>query len=116
MLNQLETLRFAAREGVQWLTKAQIAKADLLQQTERSGQRVSFTQRREKLNGLTDGQLQNLMNGATLEFHLQHVRLETLPFAFRAAHIKVAQELHLDFFKTGPAAALATAAPGIERK
>ena len=42
------------------------------------------------------------------------MRLEAPPFAFRAAHIEIAQELHLDLLETGAAAALATAAAGVE--
>ena len=42
------------------------------------------------------------------------MRLETSTFAFRAAHVEVAQELHFDFLEAGPTAALATSAAGVE--
>ena len=44
------------------------------------------------------------------------MRLKAAAFAFGAPHIEIAQELHLDPFKTRSAAAFAAAAPGIERK
>ena len=39
-----------------------------------------------------------------------------LPSHSGAAHVEVAQELHLDFLEAGAAAALAAAAPGVEGK
>ena len=44
-----------------------------------------------------------------MELDAQDVRLKTAAFALGAADIKIAQELHLDLFKTGAAATLATA-------
>ena len=56
------------------------------------------------------------MNRFAVQFDFQHVGLKPFSFALGAAHIKIAQKLHLDFFKTGAGAAFATAAPGVERE
>ena len=56
------------------------------------------------------------MDRAPCQLDLQDVRLEAPPFALRATHIEIAQELHLDLLETGAAAAFATAAAGVERE
>ena len=35
-----------------------------------------------------------------VQFHLQDMRLEAMAFAFGAANVEIAQELHFDFLKT----------------
>src|SRR3954447_2111840 len=105
MFDQLQPLRFATRKCVEGLPEADVAQPNFFQKAERPRQRVSFAARGKKLDGLTYRQLQNFMNRAAFQFHLQHMRLETTSLAFRATDVEVAQELHLDFFKTDPAAA-----------
>ena len=56
------------------------------------------------------------MNRFSLQLNPEHVRLETFAFAFRAAHIKVAQELHLDLLVAGARATFATAVAGVKGK
>ena len=56
------------------------------------------------------------MDRFAVQFNFQDVRLETFAFTFRAAHIKIAQELHLDLFEPRARTALAAAAAGIERE
>src|SRR5262245_12010740 len=51
-----------------------------------------------------------------MQLHLEHVRLEAFAFAFCAAHIKIAQELHLDLFVTCARATFATSVTGVKRK
>ena len=116
MPNQLQSLRFAAGQRVQWLSEPQIGEPDFFQNLKRLRQTLSLADLREKLNGLSDGHLENVVNRFVLHLDLQHVRLKTPAFAFGAADVEIAQELHLDLFEAGAAAALATAAPGIERE
>ena len=54
------------------------------------------------------------MNRFAVQFHFQNVRLKTSAFAFGAAHVKIAQELHLDFLETGAATTFAASAAGVE--
>ena len=115
MPDELKPLRFAAGKCVERLTEAQIAEPNFFQERERPASEL-LRRAIEKLDRLTYRQLQNFVNRAASQFHLQHMRLETTSLAFRAADVEVAQELHLDFLKTGPAAALATSAPGVEGK
>src|SRR5678815_1206966 len=100
MSYQLEPLRFAAGQGVQWLTQPQITKPNFLEHFEAGGdsRAAIFAGLRKEMDRFTDRELKNVVNRFLVQTHLQHVRLETLSFAFRAAHIKIAQELHLDLF------------------
>jgi len=41
------------------------------------------------------------VNRAAFQFHFQDVRLKTAAFAFRATHVEIAQELHLDLLEAG---------------
>ena len=116
MPDELEPLRFAARQGVERLTEPQIAKPHFLQDEERPGERSSLTERGEKLDCLAHRQLEHFMNRAPFQLHLLHVRLEAPTFALRATDVEIAQELHLDFLETSSAATFATAAPGVERE
>ena len=54
------------------------------------------------------------MNRFAVQLHFQDVRLKPPAFAFGAAHVEIAQELHLDFLETGAATTFAAAAAGIE--
>ena len=114
MPDELEPLRFAAGKSVERLAESQITEPDFLQHVERSGERLLLPRSREKLDRLAHGHLEHFVNRFAVEFHFQHVRLEAPAFAFRAAHVKIAQELHLDLLETGAAATLAAAAAGIE--
>src|SRR6516164_5800705 len=51
-----------------------------------------------------------------MQLHLEHVWLETFAFAFCAAHVKIAQKLHLDLFVTCARATFAPSVTGIKRK
>ena len=116
MPNELEPLRFAAGQSVERLTQPQITEPNLLQDEERSGQRLRFSQRGEKLHRLAHRELKHFVNRAPCQLHLLHVRLEAPPFALRATHVEIAQELHLDLLETGAAAPFATTAAGVERE
>src|SRR5689334_2539891 len=61
-----------------------------------------------------DSQLQQIVNRFTLELDLEHMRLKAFSLALGAAHVKIAQKLHLDFFETGSRTPFATAASGVE--
>ena len=46
----------------------------------------------------------------------ENLRFEPFAFAALAGRINILEEVHLQFFDAGSFAALATAAPGVERK
>ena len=101
MPNELQTLRFATGERVERLAESQITETDFIQNIERLRQRFRFADLREKMNRFADGHLEHIVNRFAVQVGLQHVRLESFSFALGAANIKIAQELHLDFFETG---------------
>src|SRR6476620_11644155 len=109
MPDELETLRFAAGKRVEWLPEAHITKSHFFQNPKRPRERLAFPERVKKFDRFAHRKFQEFVSGATFQFHFEHVRLETSPFAFRAAHVEIAQELHLDFLETGPATTLAAA-------
>src|SRR5262245_55548951 len=109
-----EPLRFAAGQSVEQLTESQITESNLLQDEERPCQRLRFSQRGEKLHRFAHRKLKHFVNRAPCQLDLLYVRLETPPFALRATHIEIAQELHLDLLETGAATPFATDAAGIE--
>src|SRR5215208_6712671 len=70
----------------------------------------------KELNGFANREFKNVVNRFLVQAHLQHVWLETFAFAFCAAHIKIAQELHLDLFVTCTRATFATPVTGVKLK
>ncbi|HZJ16036.1 MAG TPA: hypothetical protein VFD27_13370, partial [Chthoniobacteraceae bacterium] len=114
--DELEPLRFAAGQSVERLTEPKITEPNLLQDAERPCQRLCFSQSGEKLHRFAHRELKHFVNRAPCQLDLLYVRLETPPFALRATHIKIAQELHLDLLETGAATPFATAAAGVERE
>src|SRR5450755_1416837 len=116
MPDEFQSLRFAAGKRVQWLTEAQIAQPNFSQNIEPITDRFGLADLREKLNRFTHRQLEQVVNGFAMQLHSQNVRLKPAAFAFRAAHIEIAQKLHLDLFETGAAATFAASTAGIKRK
>ena len=116
MPDEFQPLRFAAGKRVERLSEPQIAEPNFFEHIERLRKIFLLADLREELNRFGHGQLEHVVNRFAVQLHLQHVRLKTAAFAFRAAHIEIAQELHLDLFETGAGAALATAAAGVERE
>ena len=114
MPDQFQPLRFAAGQRVERLAQPQITKPDFLEHIQRFAELFRFADLREELDRFAHGQLEHVVDRFAVELDLQNVRLEATALAFRAAHKKIAQELHLDLFETGAAATLATAAAGIE--
>ena len=102
MPNQFQPLRFATAERVQRLTEPQIPKSDFAQNVERFRQRLRFADLGEELDRLAHGELKHVVNRFPVQLDFQHVRLEPFAFAFGAAHVKIAQELHLDLLEPGP--------------
>src|SRR5207249_8722636 len=116
MSNQFQPLRFAAGERVQWLSKAQITKANFFEHGKRLGQSRFFADLGEELDCFAHSQLEQIVDRFLVQFHIQHVRLKTAAFALGAAYVKIAQELHLDLFETGAGTTFAASTAGIERK
>src|SRR5438874_4221520 len=114
--DQFQTLRFAARKSVERLAESQITETDFIEYIQRIRQSFLFADLREELDRLAYGPLQHVVDRFAVQFNFQDVRLETFAFTFRAAHIKIAQELHLDLFEPRARTALAAAAAGIERE
>ena len=80
------------------------------------GERLLLADLGEKLDRFRDRQRQHIMNRFAMQLHPEDVRLKAATFALGAAHIEIAQKLHLDFLKPGAAATLATATAGVEGK
>ena len=70
----------------------------------------------EETDGLGDGHFQHLVDVLAVVAHLEDVRLEALALALRAAHVQVAQELHLDLLEADAAAAFAASVARVERE
>ena len=105
------------------MTESQITKPDFFKHLESVGNlRRAFELQClvanlcKKLNRFADRQLENVVNGSVVQAHFQHMRLKPFAFAFRAAHEKIAQKLHLNLFIAGARATLAPPAAGVERK
>src|SRR5205085_11781922 len=94
----------------------QVTEPDFIQHVELVAKRFRLPDLSEELNRFADGHLQNVVDRFPIDLYPENVRLESAPFALRATHIKIAQELHFDLLEAGPATALAAAAAGIERK
>src|SRR5437764_3428385 len=114
--DELKPLRFAAGKRVERLAEPQISEPDFIQNIERIAELFRFADQREKLDRFVNSQLEHVVNRLLVQLHAQDVRLKTAAFAFGAANVKIAQELHLDLFKPGAAAAFAAAAAGVERE
>ena len=98
------------------MAEAQVTESHFFEHIKRLGKIFSFADLREKLDRFGHGQFQYVVDRFAMHPHFQHVRLKAAAFAFGAAHIEVAQKLHLDFFKTGAATTFATSAAGIKRE
>src|SRR5436305_12045809 len=107
MPNELKPLRLASGKRVQGLPQPEVTEPNLRQDLQRLRQRMLFPDLFKEIDRLRHSELKHIMDGVALEPNPQNVRLETAPFAFGAAHVEIAQELHFDFFKAGPAAAFA---------
>src|SRR5205085_2923112 len=114
--DEFQPLRFAAGKRVERLAEPQISEPDFIQNIERIAELFRFADQREKLDRFVNSQLEHVVNRLLVQLHAQDVRLKTAAFAFGAANVKIAQELHLDLFKPGAAAAFAAAAAGVERE
>src|SRR5437764_1840637 len=112
--DELKPLRFTAGKRIERLAEPQITEPDFIEDIERIAEFFRFADQREKLNGFMNSQLEHVGNRLLGQLHPQNVRLKTAAFAFGAANVKIAQELHLDLFEPGAAAAFATAAAGVE--
>src|SRR5437667_11205940 len=115
---QLQPLRFATGKRIQRLAESQIAESDFFEhfKSGRNFRSAIATAFRKKLDGFTDREFKNIMNRLFLQVYLQHVRLKPFAFALGAAHIKIAQKLHLDLFVTCARATFATAVAGVKRE
>ena len=103
---ELEALRFAAREGRQRLAEAQIADAhidqDLQAAPDASASFPRTLDRREEAEGVGDGHLQHVMDGAAVVGQLQDVVPVPPALADLAVQTHVVEERQLDFQETRP--------------
>src|SRR5437762_460757 len=80
MPNELESLRFAARQSVERLAQPQITEPNFLENEKGPGKGASFTECREKLDRLTDRKFQDFVDRPPFQAHLQYMRLKAAPF------------------------------------
>src|SRR2546423_9390447 len=111
LAGDLESLRFAARESRRWLAQSEIAQADLLQLPQRLTEPLFA---RTEPNCLVDGQLEDIVDAATVDFHVEHFGLESLAAAIVARHEAVGHEHHLDLEIARPLARLTSSASDVE--
>ena len=112
--NELEPLRFAAGKVLSGCPSRRYPSPTSSRTSSGSDELFALADLREKRHRFGHRQLEHIVNRFAVQLNLQHVRLETSAFAFRATDIEIAQELHLDFLETGAAATFATAAAGVE--
>ncbi len=98
------------------MAEPQVTETNFFKHCERLRKISPLTDLREELDRFAHSQLEQIVDGFPVQFHLQHVRLKTAAFAFRAPHVQIAQELHLDLFKTRARTSFAAAAAGVERE
>ena len=113
MGGQLETLRLASREGGERLTEPRVVETN---GDERLECRDDLRALAEELRGLGDRRLENVADRALAYLGLQHFRAETSALAFRAWHVNVREELHLDLLVALAPAGLAPPALDVERE
>ena len=113
MCGELEALGFSPAECIDGLAKPKVVEPDIGEQLE--GRRDAVFPF-EKGDRIPHGHLQHVMDGPTADADLQDVGLKTAPFAFRAAKVEVAQELHFDLLKADARAAFATSVARVEGK
>src|SRR5205085_8175669 len=94
--DELETLGFAAGKRIERLSQTQVTEPDFIQHVELVAKRFRLPDLSEELNRFADGHLQNVVDRFPIDLYPENVRLESAPFALRATHIKIAQELHFD--------------------
>ena len=110
---QLDPLQLAAREGRRRLAQAQVAQADVLEGLDLLDDVRPVG---EELEGVVDGQVQDVVDVLPLVADLEDLALEPLPLAGLAGQGDVGQELHLHDLLAGALAVLAAAAGRVERE
>ena len=98
------------------MTESQITQANFIENIQRIRESFLFADLDEELDRFVHRELQQVMDRFVVQFNFQHVGLESFSFAFGAADIEIAQELHLDLFESRAGTTFATAASGIERE
>ena len=71
---------------------------------------------REEFNSLIHSHVKNIVNILVVEFHFEHIVLETLAVARFARKRKVSHKLHLDCNRSFALTFLASSALGVERE
>src|SRR5437868_7516421 len=111
LAGDLESLRFAAGESRRWLAQSEIAQADLLQLPQCLTEPLFA---RKEPNCLVDGQLEDVVDAATVDFHVEHFGLESLAVAIFARHEDVGHEHHLDLEIVRPIVSLTSSASDVK--
>ena len=121
--DEFEPLAFAAAQGVDRLTAAQVTKADFGEEFEGAqgflgGARIGkFFEEGNRFfdRGVEHvGDVPGAFRLGRDEFGFEDVRTKALALAIRTAHENVAEELHFDFFESGATASFALSVAGIE--
>src|SRR5579864_8141263 len=111
MRGDLDALRLAARQRRGRLAEPKVPEADLVQHAQSP---EDFRRAAEERQGLTDRQVEHLMDGASAIADFEHLGLEALPIAQVAWHEDVGEKLHLDAHFTFALARLAAPPRHIE--
>ena len=111
MRGELHALGLAARERRQRLAEPQVVEPDVDQGAEAPGDVGDVG---EDLDGLGDGEVEDLADVAPVRAHLQHLGPEARSAALRAGDVDVGEELHLDLLEALAGARLAAPAGDVE--
>ena len=110
---ELDPLQLAAREGGRRLAEADVAQPDVLEGLDLLDDVGPVG---EELEGVVDGQVEDVVDRLAPVADLEDLGLEALPLAGLAGQGHVRQELHLDDLLARALALLAAAAGRVERE
>ena len=111
--DEFQALGFAAGEGVERLTKREVAEADGI---ERDETLVDFGFVGEEVQGVAHGGREQVGDGFALPADGQHLGLEAAALADGAGHEHIGEELHLHTLAAEALAVIAAALAAVEGK
>jgi len=114
--DEFEPLAFPAGKGVERLAEPEIPEPDVLKHRQRTDDVASRLdlQLREERGGAVDGHFEDVVDRLLRQLDLQRVLGVARPFALRATHEDVAEELHFDLLVTVAPATFTTPRAGVE--
>ena len=113
VVSQFDALVFTARKGGRRLPQFDVAQPHILQRAQAFGHLTGLVGV-EKVDGLIDRHVEDVVDVLVVEFHLQHLGFEALTVATLAFQHEVGHKLHLNAHGALALALLAPAAIGIE--